>query len=215
MAHIIPLPAIEHREVHLLLPWYASGRLDETDHARVEAHLGGCAECQADLAFERRLGAEMADLPAPVEADWMRLRRRLDARPWPTSAGDRLRSWLPAWRLPAGGGWLGWTLAAQLVLLVLMGMQVVLWQKPGGYHVLGDPPLEVSANIVMNVRPDLAEKDFRDLLNAAHARVVDGPTVTDAWMLRAPPSERDAALGQLRARPEVILAEPLDPGGQR
>ena len=41
---------IDHTEVQELLPQYAAHFLNETVHEQVEAHLAGCASCQADLA---------------------------------------------------------------------------------------------------------------------------------------------------------------------
>jgi hypothetical protein len=43
--------------------------------------------------------------------------------------------------------------------------------------------------------------------------VADGPTATDAWLLNVPMQERDAAVRRLRASPDVLTAEPLDPVG--
>ena len=45
-----------HDEAEALLPWYATGQLDERDRARVEKHLSACTDCrhavQRDKAFE-------------------------------------------------------------------------------------------------------------------------------------------------------------------
>ena len=60
--------------------------------------------------------------------------------------------------------------------------------------------------------PQTSEQTFRETLNASHARLVDGPTAADAYVLRVSPGERDAALATLRRRPDITLAQPIDAG---
>jgi anti-sigma factor RsiW len=52
--HIISLHGDLHDDACALLPWYVTGQLDDADTARIKAHLPLCAQCQADLAGERR-----------------------------------------------------------------------------------------------------------------------------------------------------------------
>jgi len=215
---IIPLHADEHREAQLLLPWYATGRLDSQDRARVEAHLATCAECQAELAIERRLEAAVAELPAEIGPGWEQLRARLPParrRPPKRSAGrwGRLIG-RPAFGWSLGAGTLGWAVAAQTVMLLLLGSILVLrpMQPPARYQALGAPPAATAAvgNLVVIFRPDTPEKDFRAILTANALRLVDGPTAADAYVLRVDPARRTAVLAKLRARREVVLAEPID-----
>jgi hypothetical protein len=49
---------------------------------------------------------------------------------------------------------------------------------------------------------------------ALFARVVDGPTATGAYVVRIAPDRRGQAIDGLRATPQVVLAEPIDPGSQ-
>ena len=44
-----------HEQAEELLPWYATGQLDDADRSIVEAHLAACARCQRQLAGERRM----------------------------------------------------------------------------------------------------------------------------------------------------------------
>ena len=50
---------------------------------------------------------------------------------------------------------------------------------------------------------------MRRALRAADARVVGGPTVTDAYLLRIPSLDADA-LARLRAEPAVARVESLE-----
>ena len=42
-----------------LLPWFAAGNLDESEHVTVVLHLGTCAPCRRELVFWHNLGASL------------------------------------------------------------------------------------------------------------------------------------------------------------
>lgn len=202
----IPSDRDGHHGVRELLPWYVTGQLDAAEAARVEAHLDRCAECQAELRFQERLESEVARLPLEVEAGWTRMRRRVE--------GDRperrvLRG------LQARARWLGWGVAA--VLMLGLGVLLAPSLRPapaaGSYHALGETSAVASGNVVVIFRPDTTEKSMREALKASGARLVDGPTPADAYVLRVPPAQREAALASLRARREIVMAQPVDSGG--
>jgi hypothetical protein len=46
------------------------------------------------------------------------------------------------------------------------------------------------------------------------ARIVDGPTASGAYVVRITPASRAQALDGLRSTPQIVLAEPIDPGSQ-
>jgi hypothetical protein len=194
----------EHREFRELLPWYVTGQLDAADAARIETHLDLCAECQAEVRFEKRLEAEVARLPLEVEAGWARMRRRVE-----TEQIGGLPRWL---RLP--GPRLGWGLAAALMLGLAALLAPSLRPAPtaDGYHALGAAPAAEPGNVVVIFRPDATEASMREALRASGARLVDGPTPADAYVLRVPQDGRAAALASLRARREIVLAQPVDSG---
>jgi hypothetical protein len=215
MGSIIPLPASEHHEFQLLLPWYVTGRLDELEHARVENHLAACAECQAELKLERWLDAEISDLPIEVEHGWRRLHARIAGGPETPPRGRfpfASRRWRVARAFSARSA--GWAIAASCALLLLA---VGAWTLPrlqaGPYQALGAAPGPIAGNLVVIFRPDALEKSMRETLNASEARIVDGPTAADAYVLRVPPSQRLSALAKLRASSAVVMAQPIDPGG--
>ena len=210
MAKIISLHEGPHRAVEALLPWYLAGGLDADEHAQVEAHLGDCQACRAELDFERRLKAEVAALPVDVEHGWARLHRRLAARPRPRGP-DPLAGLVRAWR--AGPPWLGWALAAQAGLIAAFGLVVAPTAPPAPYHALSAAPAAARGNVVVIFRPETSERALREALRAGHARLVDGPTASDAYVLAVPAAERARVLTTLRARVDIVLAEPIDRGG--
>jgi hypothetical protein len=221
---VVPLDARVHREAQALLPWFAAGTLDAFDRERVEAHLAECPHCQAELAFERRLQAlHDAALPdagrddAAVERGLRRIEARLDAEP-ARAPWSRLAQ---AWR-----GWRGWRgasvallrpapLAAAFALVLALGAALALLPAlPDRYRALGAASSGAArGSVVVMFRPGTSEAELRRALRAAGARIVDGPTPADAWVLDVPAGTQAAALAALRAQAAVALAEPLGAKG--
>ena len=187
-----------------LLPWYVTGQLDGAEQARVEAHLSGCAECQAEVRFQRRLEAEVARLPIDVEEGWSRMRKRLQA--------DRPRRRI-AGALRGRAAWLGWGVAAAVTLGAgaLLLPSLAPSQGAGAYHALGAASQSAVGNVVVIFRPDATERQMRETLRASGARLVNGPTAADAYVLHVSPDRRQAALAILRERSDIVLAQPVDP----
>ena len=216
MSNIIRLPHDPHHEAQLLLPWYVKGRLQAEDLARVEAHLKTCSDCQRDLKSERRLGEEVAGLPVDVELGWASMLDRIT----PSARLAQRRSWLVsvgrvvAGRARRAAPWLGWALAAPAFLLLVAVSVVDLRPKAGPYHTLGAAPASAAGNLVVIFRPDTSEAAMRQTLKQSEARLVDGPTAADAYVLHVPAVRRDRILASLRAEPVIVLAEPIDAAGQ-
>lgn len=130
----------------------------------------------------------------------------------PVAAGTPQRvSW---WRTAAANqsSWLRWTVAAQWALIVGLGALLLRPDTdPAPYRVLGSA-VSSGGNLVVIFQPSTTERELRRILQAQGARVVDGPTVTDAYLLHVPPATRERALAALHAEPAVKLAEALDGG---
>jgi hypothetical protein len=111
--------------------------------------------------------------------------------------------------------WLGWGVAAVLMLGLAVTLAPALRPAPAAdsYRALGAPPTAQPGNVVVIFRPDTTEKAMREALKAGGARLVDGPTAADAYVLHVPAAQREAALASLRARREIVLAQPVDSGG--
>jgi len=199
----------EHRAAQDLLPWYVTGRLDAAEHERVRAHVEACPDCQAEVRTEQRLEAEVARLPLDVERGWARMRERLAADATPEQPARRIR--LP--RAPAG--WLGWGVAAALAVTVGV-TAAVSWlpqTQPASYHALGEATAAEPGNIVVVFLPDTTERQMREALKASGARLADGPTAANGYVLRVPAAQRPAALAVLRTQRVVVVAEPIDTAG--
>jgi len=222
-----------HQAVQELLPWDASEQLAPDETQRVREHLQTCAQCRQDLEWERDMRAEAAAsdaLPPGVdmESALARLMPALGAQEHaapvmvtatsatpeaaPIAAGAPQRvSW---WRTASANqpSWLRWTVAAQWVLIIGLGALLLRPDTdPAPYRVLGSA-VSSGANLVVIFQPNTSERELRHILQAQGARVVDGPTVTDAYLLHVPPATRERALAALHAEPAVQLAEALDGG---
>src|SRR5512139_3112698 len=206
MADIIRLRGSPHEQTQLLLPWYVNGTLDSSDLAAVERHLAECEDCREELQAERILAIHVAQSPMDVEQTWQELGSRLDVPPRRSrraAARRFLRRKVPV----------GWAVAAQLAAAALLGA-IYLTNVPAPvsqtYHTLGAAPSRTSGNLVVVFRTDASEGDIRAALLRADARVVDGPTVSGAYVLHVADRDRDEALQQLRNSTDILLAEPID-----
>lgn len=205
MARIIRFTRDRHEEVRVLLPWYVTGRLDADERARLEAHLRDCPGCQAALRQERQLASAACELPLEADQGWTELRQRIEAQAEP-------RPLRRIARMLAAPGLIGWTLVAQfLVAVLIVGLAAPISQRPR-YHALGAPPPPAAVgDAVVIFRPEAKVAEFSRALRASGARLVDGPTEADAYVLAIPLERRSAALARLRADSAVALAEPLEP----
>lgn len=210
---IVRLDISIHQTVQELLPWFVTETLDPDDLALVQEHLQHCTQCQADVDWQRKLCAlpPTAGATPDMERSLAQLLPRLGARRYrPKSAA--LVKW---WRTLAGGGtaWMRWGLAAQFAVILGLAFMLV---RPGddtaAYRVLGAAG-KAGGNVVVVFKPETTERELRRILLASGARVVDGPTVTDAYLLKVSDAQRTIAINGLRAEPAVVLAESLDSGG--
>ena len=197
-----PDPRI-HQAVQQMLPWLLAGTLDPAELAIAEPHLRECAECRADLAWQRKLRAATRAADDAFDAD------RAFAQLLPRLGPQAPRFGVPArWRraAAANGAWLRWTAVAELAAIGVLSL--MLARPAPGYRALGAPGA-LDGNAVVVFRPDTTEREMRRILTAAGARVVDGPTAMDAYVLALPATQPGATLLQLRAEPAVTLAQPL------
>lgn len=221
---IVEIDATTHQKVQKLLPWMLGDTLSSAEQGLVRQHLLQCAQCRADLDWQRQVQAAQPAMQAAPDVN--RAFAALSARMEPAKAVNRPRprhgvaAWLHTmWQGLRQAQWQHWAMAAQCALIV--GLALALFQPspqaPGQFHALSAPasPAETGAaagNVMVLFKPETPERELRRVLQAHGAHIVDGPTVTDAYVLYLPPAGRDAALAALRLEPAVALAEPLDGG---
>lgn len=133
--------------------------------------------------------------PAPVRDSWLHV---LAAR------------WRGFWS--GGGAWMPWALAGQGLLIAGLAFQLM----PGDtqdYRALsngGNAVAPAAGNVVVLFRADAQLGQVQQILQAHGARVVDGPTVTGAYVLDVPDAAEAQVLAALKTYPVVQLAEPLN-----
>lgn len=189
----------------MLLPWYATGQLDEADLALMNGHLAECAECREALAVEQAMERRVAVLSLEADLGWVDLRdslaQRAPSQRW-RGLGARLL------RRPA---LIGLAFAAQAFLLVTAIVAFAPITSPAPYHALSATSAPTAGNAILMFRSDAKVNDVMRTLEAADTRIVDGPTSAGAWIVRIDPGRRSALLSSLRAQPIVTMAEPTDP----
>src|SRR5215210_1164906 len=193
-----------HDEAEALLPWYATGQLDQVDRALVEKHLPTCGQCQRQLAFEHGMVDEFQAFSPETDAGWARLRRRLAP---PETWHQRLvREGAQAWRQLSRPGVAA--LAFAQVAFVVVAGGLLLWLSQPSYRALGSASIPAAANVIVMFRADTTEAEIRGALEDSGASLVGGPTSADAYLLSVPAESRVSALARLRRDREITLAEP-------
>ena len=216
-----------HDEVEALLPWFVNGTLEADDRARVLHHLDECALCRNEVEALEEFRAEYAVDGPPLDskAAFARLAASLGAVPEPghVRAGRVLSAaWRARWVSLGRSSvrWLPWAVAVQLVMIATIGVLVVLLvdrdegdkgDRALSYRTLSVPESASApaGSIVVRFDPKTSEDELRRIVRAANARIVDGPTAADAYVLDVPAGDPAAAVQALRAQPAVVLAEPL------
>jgi hypothetical protein len=208
--HLEPPKPMTHEAAQELLPWLLAGTLDSAELAHIQPHLQTCPRCQADLEWQRSLRAAAPPADAAFDAD--RALAKLLPRLGPQEARVGV---LARWRsaAAANGAWLRWTALAQFAAI---GVLAVMLARPGAgagagaYRALGAAQ-HAAGDAVVVFRSDTAEREMRRILQASGAHVVDGPTVTGAYVIALPEAQAPGALARLRAEPAITLAQPLGP----
>jgi anti-sigma factor RsiW len=218
MAMTEPINSVRpHDQAEELLPWYATGQLDEPDRERVEAHLAECADCRAQVALERQLVREIRDFSPQVESGWARLRDRIAApAPAPSPAPKR-----PTLSEQAADLWAAFTrpivvaFATAQVAIITFASGLMMWLGQPAYHALGSAPAPASANVIVMFRSEATMNEAREALQSAGGSIVGGPTSAGAYLIHVEPRQRPAAVAKLQSNQDVQLAQPIDSSSTR
>jgi anti-sigma factor RsiW len=207
MSSTVNSEAQAHRQARQLLPWLLAGTLEGAELAMVQEHLETCERCRADLAWDRKLraaGQQCEPAPDPDRA-LAQLLPRLGQQDRAGRVPARWRSALAA----NDNRWLRSIAAAQFGVIAVLAL---LLARPGAqeasYRGLGAGE-RAQGNLVVMFRPDTTEAELRRILRAHQARVVDGPTTLDAYVLAVPAARTASTAERLAAEPAVTLAQPL------
>ena len=184
----------------LLLPWYATGRLDEADRRRVERYLeehpeerAHLAVVEEELAQTERLNRELPG-HSGVDAILSSIRGSENRRPVARTGSGmtrllaKLGEWVDNFAPPVRG-------AAVAALLVLLAVQAgaigALLRAPEGAEfrtASGEIVTAARPSLLVMFAPDASAAEITALLETLDARIVDGPRA--GGNLRSRPFER-------------------------
>jgi anti-sigma factor RsiW len=203
-----------HDEAEALLPWYATGQLDDDERERVEHHLLACSGCREQLRVERRMIGEFRRSTPELECGWARMRARIEPSSRAAARAPRKRGLAEAvlefWSVltrPVVAA-----LAAAQIGFVAAASTLLIWLSQPAYHALGSSPAPASANMLVMFREAATVQDVRDALQSASVTIVGGPTSTGAYLIHVEPKQRRSALAKLQSNDDVQLAAEIDSG---
>jgi len=184
-------------ELDLLLPWYVNGTLGAEERRQVEAYLERSSHARDEVDLLRQLRRQVKEEKiehSPGELGLQRLKREIkqDSRQQTATIGN----W---WR----------PLAVAACLAVVVQAGVMVGMNSGVIPTGNEVGVAGKSAAVLQVTfaPDATEQQIRDVLQAAGARIADGPTALGIYNLRLVDAEItsvDEALAALRARGDVV-----------
>jgi Putative zinc-finger len=208
---VVHLDPATHKVADALLPWFVNGTLEGDELAFVQKHVDRCEACQREVEWLRELHAACVAAPGASSA-LSHLRRRLEEPRNQAATAAPLRT-LWSRILP----WSQWAIAAELAVIIGLG----IWLLPSAgdpalYRTLGARDVTPkSGSIVIAVDPTTTEAELRRILHDAGARIVDGPTQANAYVLDVPAQRQEQAMQALRAEHALVLVERLGPQDAR
>lgn len=204
---VLRFDAAAHKVVDALLPWYVNGTLEGDELEGVQRHLHECALCRQEVEWLRELyeACAVAEAAPGAPKAFRKLRHRLEGR----SARDRAA----ANPVRNGPVWTRWAVAASLAVALIFGATLLQdTSAPALYRTLGaSGGTERAGSMVVVFDPATTEADLRRILREADARLVDGPTQTNAYVIHVPAEAQQNAIRALRAERAVVLVESLEP----
>lgn len=211
-------------ELEALLPWYATGRLNAAERARVEAALAARDDLRALLGLAEEDREETVTLNellgAPSAATWDRIAAAVAAEPRRRPLMARLAEFVGLGVEPNRGR-LAWAGAAAALVIVLQGGALVAMLPSEVAHNDLNPrygtasaPAAPSngAQLLIAFAPDARVDQLAAFLAERHGTIVEGPR-SGLYKVRfgdkpLPKAETDALIQAVRASPIVKMALP-------
>ncbi|MHB8493447.1 MAG: zf-HC2 domain-containing protein [Casimicrobiaceae bacterium] len=209
---VLPFDPSAHAAIDARLPFYVNGTLSGEELALIETHVRSCERCQREVGWLREIFSALchvtlAQAPQPA-------RPRPLATPEPLLSPRRRRMQISeSWR--ATRPWMRGLLAAQLAAIAVLGTLLATdGSRDAKYSTLGalNRSAHIPGAIAVIFDPRTPESEIRRAVRDAGARIVDGPTATNAYVLEVPATESSRAARALRGDRMVRFAQPLGPG---
>ena len=200
---IVPLNASEHAAIDALLPWLVNGTLRGEELERVERHVAACPACRREVDWLKDVFAACAAIAPLPDAPAAFGGQAARTGTWRARAADGWRSTPP---------WMRMLMAAQLAALAILGTLLAFdASDEPSFRTLGSTAQATPSGetIAVMFHPATTEAELRSLVGGIGARIVDGPTATQVYVLELPAGRSSGAVQTLRAEPKVRFAEPL------
>jgi hypothetical protein len=103
------------------------------------------------------------------------------------------------------------------VIIVLGTLLLSGTERPALYRTLGasNAAAPATGSLVVVFDPATTEAEVHRILRGVRARIVDGPTQANAYVLEVPSGQTDRAAQAIRLERAALLVEPLDHQGAR
>jgi hypothetical protein len=214
-------PNEERDAVEALLPWYATGTLDEPNRQRVDEALVRWPELRESLRLVEEDRSETIaineGLGAPGPGAWTRIAAAMATEPRRPPASARFSSSLA--RLLGLGAEarptrLAWIAAAAALVIVIEGGAILAlapWRSGATYQTATAKPKE-GAEVLIAFAPEARIGDISAFLQERHGSIDEGPRGGMYRVrfgdIRLSAEETDALVKELRAAPIVRMALP-------
>jgi anti-sigma factor RsiW len=216
----------ERHDIELLLPWYATGKLDAGDRARVERWLQTDPQLQLQLKVIRNerddvsLQSDAVRVPAALTVE-----RTMQAVA-SASPSAPLHGFVQALKAVLSGSLgapLRWTAAAAALALVVQATAIglLLTSKSDGTYVPASgptttAPAQAGTFVLVRFADTATAREISQVLSESEASIVEGPRAGAMYKVRIGPETlpsvtRDQRIAALRARAGLVTFVSLTP----
>lgn len=207
----------EREEIEMLLPWYATGKLEPDDTARVDAYLKAHPDMRERLDLAHREHNETMFLnrsedigPATTAKQFMAVlaENRPDPKPERTSWFKRL------FEMPASGA-MRWAAASAVLVIVVQSAAIVMLagSRTEGTYLEATGGAQTSAAgtfVLVRFTDGATAGDLTGFLDGLQMQIVEGPKAGGLFKLKIGPegmSDEDRArrISELSDRSDLVI----------
>lgn len=186
-----------HAQADRLLPWYVNGTLERGERMQVEHHLSECLQCQREVTWLRAMQADFT-LQAREDHAWL---REWYMRHYPHNA-------IPSFR-KHDARWLASLAVVQTIVIIALCAFVLIW--PHAAYFVSGTPNDDGKLMMVTFNPHTSEEQLRRILRTSNARIVNGPTEGDTYVLRVRDADAPEARKALLGSGQVTLVQKPGP----
>lgn len=208
-----------HQQTVLLLPWYVNQSLQTEDREQVENHIRSCLLCRRELVKLRKLATavmELPDLEAAAESSFASLRSKLPAKDYALSSLGNQSSTTSLIRFTRQRV-IQLAIAASLLLTIIpLTLNRIQPNITDNFYTLSDARFTLTNSKQLRIvfAKSLSKNEIATILDSIHGQQLGEPNSVGAITVRLAEidsTDLDNAITLLRNRPDVLLAESIQP----